>query len=86
METLASRTLRLTRDMNCRRSDEQVLEVFELTWNKDGKLTLADEEFELQALLEQVSGLISASAEIKGLKFGIDVEPSLRKAFRGDPL
>ena len=86
METLANRTLRLTRDMNCRRSDEQVPEVFELSWNKDGKLTLADEEFELQALLEQVSGLISASAEIKGLKFGIDVEPSLRKAFRGDPL
>jgi len=61
-------------------------EMLDLSRIKDGKLRLVEEEFELPELLEQVLAWVSASAEIKGLELGIDMEPSLRKPFRGDPL
>lgn len=50
------------------------------------KLTLEKVDFELDAILQNVTNLVSLQAEEKGLEFLIGVDPELPKVLRGDSL
>ncbi|NET28553.1 response regulator [Okeania sp. SIO1I7] len=51
-----------------------------------GKLALEKIDFELDAVLQNVSNLVSLRAEQKGLEFLIGIDPEIPNSLRGDPL
>ena len=51
-----------------------------------GKLALEKIDFELDAILQNVSNLIGLRAEEKGLEFSIGIDPDIPNALKGDPL
>ncbi|NEO58568.1 MAG: response regulator [Okeania sp. SIO3B5] len=51
-----------------------------------GKLALEKIDFELDAVLQNVSNLVSLHAEEKDLEFLIDIDPEVPNFLRGDPL
>ncbi len=51
-----------------------------------GKLALEKIDFELDAVLQNVSNLISLRAEEKGLEFLFRIDPQIPNALKGDPL
>ncbi len=51
-----------------------------------GKLSVENIDFDLEKVLENVSNLISEKASAKGLELIFDIEPSVSKQLKGDPL
>lgn len=51
-----------------------------------GKLALEKIDFDLDAILQNISNIVSLHAEEKGLEFLIDIDPEVPNSLRGDPL
>jgi PAS domain S-box-containing protein len=51
-----------------------------------GKLTVEAVDFELDAVLDTVSTVVSEKAAAKGLEFVFDIQPAIALQLRGDPL
>ena len=60
-------------------------DVLDLSKIEAGRMTLTDEEFDLEAALSPVRDLFGPSATGKGLDFGMRVTPEAAGAWRGDP-
>ncbi|MEI2456298.1 sensor histidine kinase [Lysobacter firmicutimachus] len=61
-----------------------VNDALDLARIESGRLELADEPFDLRALVDQVSGLMQPLARQRGLEFRVDVAASAPAGLRGD--
>ncbi|WP_319778501.1 response regulator [Maridesulfovibrio sp.] len=60
-------------------------DILDLSKIESGKLTLEDTEFNIDELVDEVSGVMSVSAWKKGLVFACHVDPLCPDRFSGDP-
>lgn len=60
-------------------------DVLDLSKIEAGKLTLSQENFDLGALMGEVTGLFAAEAGKKDLEFAYVIDPEAPRALRGDP-
>jgi signal transduction histidine kinase len=66
---------------------EQVLtDILDFSKIEAGEITLADETFDLEAVVGRIGELHRASAEAKGLAFDWRVDPAAAGFYRGDPV
>ena len=61
-------------------------EILDFSKIEAGRLEIEEQPFELEAVLEQVSSLVSTRAQEKGLEFVLHADPRLPKALIGDAL
>ncbi len=61
-------------------------EILDFSKIEAGRLEIEEQPFELEAVLEQVSSLVSTRAQEKGLEFVLHADPSLPRALIGDAL
>ena len=58
--------------------------VLDLAKIESGRLTLAQEAFDLRRVVEEVASLFSGAATAKGIALGTDLAPGLAPRYRGD--
>ena len=60
-------------------------DVLDISKIEAGKLTLVDEDFDLEAVAATARASYSRLAQARGLDFAVEVEPAARGGWRGDP-